>query len=98
MRSLHIHADVAVIAVKFEGGQPVGGGRFALLLGCFGLLHHRGQVFAVGVSFADGLIHVDLIEGRVGRLVGQREALLERQADGSRQSQLVFFQSVPGHN
>ena len=98
MRGLRIHANVAVIAGEGERGQPVGRGRLALLLGRLGLLHHRGQIFAVGVGLANGLVHIDLVEGRIRRLVGQREALRQRQPDGPRQGQLVLFQSIPRHN
>ena len=67
-----VDADVAVVAVEAERRKPIGGRCLALLLGRLGLLHHGGQIFAIGVGLADRRIHVNLIEGRVGRLVGQR--------------------------
>jgi len=66
----------------------------ALVFRGFCLLEQCGKVFAIGVGLANGGVDIELIEGRVGRMVGEIERLRKRQADGAREGQLVFFESI----
>ncbi len=98
VRMAHIHADVAIIHVGLERGIAVGRRRLALLFGGFGLLHHRRQVLAVGMSLLQHRIQIDLVESRIGRLIHQVEFLRQRQPDGARQGQPIFFQRILRHD
>ena len=96
MRVLKVHADVAVVSVEGECGKAIGGGCLALVFRGFCLLEQCGKVFTIGVGLANCGVDIELIEGRVGRMVGEIERLRKRQADGAREGQLVFFESIFG--
>ena len=96
--AVHVHADVAVVAVERQRRQPVGRSRLALLFNAPWFAPPSPPDPCDSHGPADRRIHIHLVEGRIGRLVGQREALRQGQADGAGQGQLVFFQRVAGHN
>ena len=64
-------ADVAVIGVCLNGWQPRRCRRLALFGRCRGFLHQRRQVLAIGLGLLHQLFRIQIVEGRVGRLVRQ---------------------------
>ena len=98
MRVRQRGADIAVVTVEFKRWKPSCGDSLALLFCRLGLLQQGCKILAVGMCLADRGIDVDLIEGCVGHLVGQGKALRERQADGTRQGELILLERVVGHD
>ena len=91
-------ADVAVVGVGFDGGKTRRSCRFALFGGGGGLLDESGQILAIRFGLLDERVRIELIEGRVRRVVGEIEALRQGQANGARESQLVFFERILGRD
>ena len=98
MRMGRVDSNIPVVAVEGDCGQALVGCSLARAIGGRNLLLERLQIRARGQGLLHGLIRIDVIERGVRFLVAQLELLLQRQANRTRQRNLVLLISIAIRN